>query len=306
MPRVSVIIATYNRSDVLRCAIASVQFQTFHDWELVIVGDACTDDTAAMVAAFQDPRIRFVNRETNFGEQSTPNNEGFQLSTGNLIAYLNQDDLWFADHLESLVRFMDETGADLVYALRFSLDQAGLAFCGVTNAELRYDPSHLLEASLWLLRRELLEELGGWRAATSIHARTPSQDLLTRAWQCGKDLRCHPRVTAIMLHSGGRPNSYILRDSSQHENILASMLDSKFRERLITQAIIQSARRSEETLLESRGWRARLNYRFDRFLIAQGLHPEEVRNRLARRPKGWFVDHLRKIGGLAPMDRERK
>ena len=48
MPRVSVLIATYNRSDVLRCcAIPSVCcFKTFRDWELIVVGDACTDDTA--------------------------------------------------------------------------------------------------------------------------------------------------------------------------------------------------------------------------------------------------------------------
>ena len=83
----------------------------------------------------------------------------------------------------------------------------------MTNAELRYDPSHHVEASLWVVRRTLIEDLGGWRAATAIHARTPSQDLLTRAWQAGKDLRCYPRVTAIMLHAGTRSNSYQLRDS---------------------------------------------------------------------------------------------
>jgi len=306
MPRVSIIMATYNRSDVLRCAIATVQFQTFHDWELIVVGDACTDETADVVSTIQDPRIRFVNRKINFGEQSAPNNDGFQLARGSLIAYLNQDDLWFPDHLECLVRFLDETEADLVYALRFSVDQDGLAFCGMTNAEMRYDPSHLLEASLWLLRRELIEELDGWRAATSIHARTPSQDFLTRAWQRGKDLRCHPRITAVMLHAGARPNSYKLRDSKQHENILAGMSDSKFRERLITDAIIQSTRRTHELMLKLERWPARLNHRIDRFLVALSLRPDSVRNWLAGRRKGWFVDHLRQIGGLAPLDRNRE
>ena len=173
MPRVSIIVATYNRSDVLRCAIATIQLQTFRDWELVVVGDACTDDTAAVMAGFEDPRIRFVNLPENIGEQSGPSNRGFQLATGDFVAYLNHDDLWFPDHLESLVSFLDETRADLVYSLRFSVAQDGLVFCGMTNAELRYDPSHHVEASLWVVRRKLIEDVGGWRAATAIHARAP-------------------------------------------------------------------------------------------------------------------------------------
>jgi glycosyltransferase involved in cell wall biosynthesis len=306
MPRVSVIIATYNRSDALRCAIATVQLQTFLDWELIVVGDACTDDTAEVVAGFRDPCIRFVNRKKNFGEQSAPHNDGFRMANGSLIAYLNHDDLWFPNHLESLVRFLDETRADLVYALRFSLGQDGLIFCGMTNAELRYDPSHLVESSLWLVRRELIEELNGWRGAISINARTPSQDFLTRAWQRGKDIRCHPRVTAIMLHAGTRPNSFKLRDSRQHEELLAGISDPNLRERLITDGLIQSTRRTHELSLQLMSWPERLNHRIDRVLLAFGLRPDSVRNRLARRPKGWFVDHIRQVGGLPPIERDRK
>lgn len=304
MPRVSVIIATYNRSDVLRCAIATVLFQTFSDWELIVVGDACTDDTAEVVATFPDPRIRFVNRAVNFGEQSAPSNDGFKLASGGLIAYLNQDDLWFPDHLERLVKFIDTTGADIVCALRFSVDPNGLLFCGITNAEFRYDPTHFFEASLWLVRRELVDELGGWRPATSTHAVTPSQDFLTRAWQRGKDMRCHPRVTALTLSSGARPNSFKLRDSEQHEALLSRLTEPGFREHLITDTAIQSARRTHELQLRLDGWLARLNHRIDRFLVGRGLRPDSVRNRLAGRSKGWFVNHLRQIGGLAPMGRD--
>jgi glycosyltransferase involved in cell wall biosynthesis len=69
LPRISVVTATYNRSNVLRYAIESVRAQGFQDWELIVVGDACTDDTSEVVAAFADPRIRFVNRAENAGEQ---------------------------------------------------------------------------------------------------------------------------------------------------------------------------------------------------------------------------------------------
>ena len=59
-PLVTVRIATYNRAEtVCERALASVRRQTYERWEAVVVGDACTDDTAARVATIGDPRIRF-------------------------------------------------------------------------------------------------------------------------------------------------------------------------------------------------------------------------------------------------------
>jgi len=69
-PTVSVIIATYNRSNVLAIAIETVRAQSFQDWELLVIGDACTDDTGAVVAGFGDARIRFHNLAGNVGDQS--------------------------------------------------------------------------------------------------------------------------------------------------------------------------------------------------------------------------------------------
>jgi glycosyltransferase involved in cell wall biosynthesis len=74
-----------------------VLWQTLADWELIVVGDRCTDDTEVVVRGFPDPRIRFVNLERNFGEQSVPNNEGVRLAQGRFIAYLNHDDLWLPE-----------------------------------------------------------------------------------------------------------------------------------------------------------------------------------------------------------------
>jgi Glycosyl transferase family 2 len=85
-PRVSVIIPTYNRSNVLRHAIASVLRQSFADYELLVVGDGCSDDSAAIVAGFADARIRWINLPVNSGHQSAPNNEGLRQARGELIA----------------------------------------------------------------------------------------------------------------------------------------------------------------------------------------------------------------------------
>jgi glycosyltransferase involved in cell wall biosynthesis len=86
-PTLSIIIATYNRSHLLRHAIQSVLRSTFQDWELLVIGDACTDDSEACVLAFNDARIRFHNLPHNVGEQSGPNNVGTSMARGILSPF---------------------------------------------------------------------------------------------------------------------------------------------------------------------------------------------------------------------------
>ena len=94
----------------MRHAIESVRNSRFADWELIVVGDACTDDTAACVAAFGDPRIRFVNLPERCGDQSGPNNHGVALSRGRYVAFLNHDDFYLPDHLATCVAALDAGG----------------------------------------------------------------------------------------------------------------------------------------------------------------------------------------------------
>ena len=74
MPRVSVIIPTFDWSSALHFAVAAVLRQTLVDFELWVVGDGCTDDSAEVVAAFADPRIHWHNFATNQGSQAYANN----------------------------------------------------------------------------------------------------------------------------------------------------------------------------------------------------------------------------------------
>jgi glycosyltransferase involved in cell wall biosynthesis len=111
-PRVTVIIPTYNWSSVLPYSIGSVLAQTFTDFELLVVGDGCTDDSAAVVGAIEDPRVRWIDLQPGTGHQSGPNNEGLRQGRGELIAYLGHDDLWFRHHLSAAVAALD-AGGDL-------------------------------------------------------------------------------------------------------------------------------------------------------------------------------------------------
>jgi glycosyltransferase involved in cell wall biosynthesis len=85
-PAISVIIATYNWSAALRCAIRSVLLQTMQDFEVLVVGDACTDDSQAVVTDFNDARIRWHNLDTNYGSQWGPNNYGLAHAAADWVA----------------------------------------------------------------------------------------------------------------------------------------------------------------------------------------------------------------------------
>src|SRR3954462_3554025 len=115
-PAASVIIAAYNRARILGYAIRSVLQQDFTDWELIVIGDGCTDESEAVVRSFDDPRIVWENLPVNSGGQSAPNNRGIEKARGRHIFFLGQDDLYFADHLSHSITRLEATGADMLWS----------------------------------------------------------------------------------------------------------------------------------------------------------------------------------------------
>ncbi len=236
-PVVSIVVATYNRSNVLRYTVQSVLRNSFQAWELIVVGDACTDDTAAVVASFNDPRIRFVNLPQNTGEQSGPNNAGARLATGRYLAYLNHDDFWLADHLAVAVQELEQRGADLVFTLGVRVEPNGSMTVTGASHSGRYEPYLGVPAPVWLFRRGLVEEIGPWRYFREIHA-VPSQDWLYRVWRAGKTMVLIPRVTTFIIPSGHRRNSYASRAEAEHAAWFARMTtEPDFRATLQSEAL---------------------------------------------------------------------
>ncbi len=233
-PDISIITATYNRSNVLRYTIESVQRQQGpYSWELIIVGDACTDDTEAVVKGFKDPRISFFNMETSFGEQSGPNNEGFNRAKGRYIAYLNHDDLWFPDHLAQAMSHLIQSDCDGVFSQGILLlPNQTVRLCGVSGNGLYHDNMGV-PASLWLMKRETIERLNGWRPAKDMIL-VPSQDLLVRSLKAGMSIRMVNAATAILIQSGRRKLCYAKRDEHEQAQAMQRMkTDPYYREFLL-------------------------------------------------------------------------
>ena len=123
MLTVSVVIITYNRADFLKEAIESVLAQTYQDYELIIVDDGSTDHTRDVVRLFDDNRIRYFHHE-NRGMTPT-RNRGIREATGEYIAFLDSDDVWFPEKLSRQVEVARKTGAGLVHTSRYETDLSG-------------------------------------------------------------------------------------------------------------------------------------------------------------------------------------
>jgi glycosyltransferase involved in cell wall biosynthesis len=112
---VSVVLPTYKRAHLLHHAIRSVLDQSYPNIELIVVDDNSPDDTPAVVAAFDDPRIRYVRNEPNL-KLPRALNRGFSLSRGAFLTWTSDDNFFAKDAIARMVEFLQQSGCDFVYA----------------------------------------------------------------------------------------------------------------------------------------------------------------------------------------------
>jgi glycosyltransferase involved in cell wall biosynthesis len=210
MPRATFIIATYKRVDALRCALGSLILQDQENWNAIVVGDCCGDDTGAMIRELGDPRIRYYNLPQRFGEQSGPNNFGLHIADGDFIAFLNHDDVLLRDHLSHALdqlssrranffigRFANvtqlhenEAGAITPVATKMLPQTEDLSVLVQRNPYL-FDPS-----SFWLTENQFAKSVGEWRPARTLW-RTPLRDWIMRAWRLRAILCFGQKITGV-------------------------------------------------------------------------------------------------------------
>jgi glycosyltransferase involved in cell wall biosynthesis len=114
---ISVLLPTHNRADVLGYAIASVLWQTEQDFELLIVGDGCTDETPNVVASFHDERIRWFDLPKAPLSGYANRNLVLKRARGRYVAYAQHDDIFFPDHLAHLIATIEGSECDWCYSL---------------------------------------------------------------------------------------------------------------------------------------------------------------------------------------------
>ena len=237
-PRVSVIIPTYNWSAALRCAIESVLLQTMREFEIIVVGDACSDDSEAVVASFGDARIRWINCATHFGHQWGPNNEGLRAARAEWIAYLGHDDIWYPTHLEATLTTAIRQQIDIVSSVTLFYGPPGSgirAISGVFHgAELR--PPEWVPPPSWLHRRSLIASAGYWRDPLPLSL--PSDvDFFRRLLKATSRAVSTNELTVFKFNAGMR-DTYKLKNNDEQRQCLATIrTGTDFRHRELIGAI---------------------------------------------------------------------
>ena len=200
-PRVSVIIPTYNRAAWLLQAVSSVTGQSFSDFELIIADDGSTDNTAEVVSQVEHP-LHYVHL-SHSGRPAVARNRALEIARGDLVAFLDDDDLWMADKLQKQVAIFDENPAlALVYCdVRMLVEPDAHTPPILSPAQKR--PERLFDSllvdcfiypSTVMARRSRLLAIGGFDESLSI---TEDYDLWLRL-AYGSEAGCVPEALVIL------------------------------------------------------------------------------------------------------------
>ena len=126
--KVSIITPCYNGAKYIGETIESVMAQTYSDWEMLIVNDGSSDNSAEVVTGYaqKDNRIRLINQKN--GGSANARNHGIREAEGRYIALLDADDLWYPQFLEKQTAFLKEKNAAVVCSSYEHIDASSHVF----------------------------------------------------------------------------------------------------------------------------------------------------------------------------------
>jgi len=166
---VSIIMPAFNASKYIEESIVSAQNQTYTDWELIVVDDGSTDNTAKIVHSLKasDPRINYIYQSNK--RLGAARNTGLRFAKGKFIAFLDSDDLWMPEKLEKQLSVFNNHNVDLVYTNGYKLMETTQTvenyptksgtYTGTQMYQMQYIGNHIPVLSV-LMKREWINKIG--------------------------------------------------------------------------------------------------------------------------------------------------
>lgn len=177
---ISIIMPAYNASKFIGESIESVVNQTFDSWELIVVDDGSTDETANIVSIYAKrvgPKIRCLEQE-NSGHPACARNKGIRNAVGGWVAFLDSDDYWERDHLLKLFSCAKEDrDVGVVYGSKIWVDQTGNVLPAKHQPDYHMPGgwifenmffNNLMNTSSVLVKKEILFKVGLFNESPSL------------------------------------------------------------------------------------------------------------------------------------------
>lgn len=205
LPLVTVVVSTYNRPTILKSALESVIYQNFDLWQVFVIGDNCSEETADMISKLNHPKIKYHNNPLRYGEQSGCNNIGMALSKTKYIALLNHDDVWTPDHLEKAIEYLESNDSDFYVANSIftkRVDETGFPILKSVYQQRRlikvFTSSHVYvePSSSWVFNRDIVNKVGFWKHRSEI-TRSPITNYILRCWRYKVKIHFSTNITCI-------------------------------------------------------------------------------------------------------------
>lgn len=203
-PLVSLIVRTHKRPKILKEALQSILYQTYSNWEVIVAEDG-GETAKEVVASFNDERIRYIPSKESIGRSAT-GNRALAEAKGDFLNFLDDDDYFFPDHLETLVNYLLYTRSDAAYAIGieaytsqssqhkngYKIERYNMPlfteFSRFTMATMNFLPIQTV-----LFKKELYEKYGGFNEDLEY---LEDWDLWYR-YSINEDFRFYPKATSI-------------------------------------------------------------------------------------------------------------
>lgn len=168
MPKVSVIIPTYNRPELVKKAVASVLRQTYQDFEIIIVDDGMKERAKKSIEEIHDPRILYIQNEKSLGGGGA-RNVGIKAARGEYVAFLDDDDEWLPEKLETQMNAFEKSSSDVGFCFSAVLnvfddkEENTSVEEGIKDySEISFVRFKGFMTSSLVIRRKIFNEVGGF------------------------------------------------------------------------------------------------------------------------------------------------
>ena len=224
-PYFSVIVAAYNPGERILPTIRSALAQSYRRFEVLVIGDGCSDATGEILSSNFGDAVRWENLDRNHGSQAYPNNAGISRSSGTHVAYLGHDDVWSPRHLEKLAAIIQRADPDFAVSGAIYHAPPGSKYYAITGIfdDQSVAKREFFPPSSFAHRREVIQEIGPWRDPHEINAPVDCEFLL-RAAANGCSFASTKCITVHKYAAGHRYLSYRFPSSFEQQHMLDRLL----------------------------------------------------------------------------------